>query len=103
MPFRVSGKNIGIGQALQERVSDRVGEAVAKYFNGNYSGHATVGKDGAGFRTECELHLDSGVTLEAEGKASDAYASADLAAEHIETQLRRDKRRRQDHQARRGG
>ena len=102
MPFRVSGKNIEIGGALQQRVSDRVSEAMSKYFDGGYSGHATIGKDGFGFRTECALHLDSGVTLEAEGMAADAYESADLAATQIEKRLRRYKRMRKDHAAMRG-
>ena len=102
MPIRVSGKNIDVGDALRQRVNDRVDEVIAKYFGGGYSGHATIGKEGSGFRTECALHLDSGVTIEAEGIAADAYASADLAAVHIEKRLRRYKRKRNDHQAVRG-
>ena len=103
MPLRVSGKNINIGSALQQQIADRVEEATSKYFNGGYSGQATVGRDGFGFKTECVLHLDSGAMLEAEGMAADAYDSAAQASERIETQLRRYKRRRKDHQARRGG
>jgi ribosomal subunit interface protein len=103
MALRVSGKNISIGAALQQRIVDRVEEAMAKYFHGGYSGHATVGKDGFGFRTECVLHLDSGTQLEAEGMAADAYESADQAAIHIEKRLRRYKRRLKDHQAHRRG
>jgi ribosomal subunit interface protein len=102
MPLRVSGKNISVGVALQERISGRVEEATAKYFRGGYSGFATVGKDGFGFRTECVLHLDSGASIEAAGLAPDAYDSADQAALRIEKQLRRYKRRRKDSQARRG-
>jgi ribosomal subunit interface protein len=101
--MRVSGKNISIGTALQQRITDRVEEATSKYFRGGYSGHAVVGKDGFGFRTECVLHLDSGAMLEAEGMAADAYESAEQASVRIEKQLRRYKRRRKDHQGRRGG
>jgi ribosomal subunit interface protein len=97
MPFRVSGKNIDIGDALRERVNARVAEALSKYFNGGYSGHVTVERDGFGFRTECTIHLASGITLEAEAMAADAYASADLAAVRIEKRLRRYKRRLKDH------
>jgi ribosomal subunit interface protein len=97
MTLRVSGKNIAIGEALRQRVSARIGEALEKYFDGGYSGHVTVGKDGFGFRTECALHLDSGMTLEAKAVAADAYASADQAATRIEKRLRRYKRRRKDH------
>lgn len=103
MPLRVSGKNISIGASLQRRITDRVEEATSKYFRGGYSGHATVGREGFGFRTECSLHLDSGAMLEAKGEAADAYESADQAASHIEKRLRRYKRRRKDNQARRGG
>lgn len=103
MPLRVSGKNINIGTALQQRITARVAEATTKYFRGGYSGHATVGRDGFGFRTECVLHLDSGALLESEGMAADAYESAEQASVRIEKQLRRYKRRRKDQQGRRGG
>jgi ribosomal subunit interface protein len=93
MAFRVSGKNIDIGEALRTRVNARVAEALVKYFDGGYSGHVTVGKDGFGFRTECAIHLDSGITLHTEGMAADAYSSADQAALRIEKRLRRYKRR----------
>ena len=99
MPFRVSGKNIDIGEALRGRVNQRIAEATAKYFDGGYSGHVTIGKDGFGFRTECVIHLDSGIVLEADAMAGDAYSSADQAAERIEKRLRRYKRRLKDHQA----
>ena len=103
MPLRVSGRNINVGTVLQQRISERVDEAASKYFRGGYSGHATIGRDGFGFRTDCVLHLDSGALIEAEGIAPDAYDSAAQAALRIEKRLRRYKRRRKDHQARRGG
>ena len=94
MPLRVSGKNLNIGVSLRKRIVDRVADAMSKYFRGGYSGHATVGRDGFGFRTDCVLHLDSGALLEAEGMAADPYESADQAAIRIEKRLRRYKRRR---------
>ncbi len=93
MPFRVSGKNLDIGEALRGRIGERVAEALVKYFDGGYSGHVTIGKDGFGFRTECAIHLDSGVTLHTDGMAADAYSSADQAALRVEKRLRRYKRR----------
>jgi ribosomal subunit interface protein len=96
MPFRISGKNIDIGEALRERVNARIVEAMGKYFDGGYSGHVTVGKEGFGFLTECVVHLDSGITLQAEGMAADAYSSADQAAIRIEKRLRRYHRRIKD-------
>jgi ribosomal subunit interface protein len=99
MPFRVSGKNIEVGEALRERVGARVLEAVTKYFDGGYSGHVTVGKEGYGFHTECVLHLDSGIMLRAESTAADAYLSADQAAENLEKRLRRYHRRLKDYRS----
>ena len=43
------------------------------------------------------MHLDSRITLDAEGMAPDAYASADQAALRIEKRLRRYQRRLKDH------
>jgi ribosome hibernation promoting factor len=93
MPFRVSGKNMDVGEALRTRINARISQATAKFFDGGFSGHVTVAKEGFGFRTECVIHLDSGVVLEADAFDGDAYASADRAAERIERRLRRYKRR----------
>jgi ribosomal subunit interface protein len=98
--LRISGKSISVGEVLRDRVSERTDEVLRKYFDGNYSGHITLSKDGFGFRTDCSLHLDSGVTLEAESNAADAYASADAALLMIEKRLRRYKSRLKDRSAR---
>jgi len=100
MTLRVSGKSISVGEALRDRVSDRTDEVLRKYFDGNYSGHITLSKDGFGFRTDCALHLDSGITLEADAMAADAYASADQALLQIEKRLRRYKSRLKDRSSR---
>jgi ribosomal subunit interface protein len=100
MTLRISGKSINVGDALRGRVSERTDEVLRKYFDGNYSGHITLSKDGFGFRTDCALHLDSGITLEAESNAADAYASADQALLMIEKRLRRYKSRLKDRSAR---
>jgi ribosomal subunit interface protein len=101
MSFRISGQNLDVGTALRGRINDRLAEAMSKYFDGGYSGHLTLARDGFGFRTDCAIHLDSKITLHAEGMASDAYASADQAALRIEKRLRRYHRRLKDHRAER--
>jgi ribosomal subunit interface protein len=100
MTLRISGKSISVGEALRSRVNERTDEVLRKYFDGNYSGHITLSKDGFGFRTDCSLHLDSGITLEADSNAADAYASADQALLMIEKRLRRYKSRLKDRSAR---
>lgn len=96
MALRVSGKNIDVGEALRTRLSDRVSEVLSKYFDGGWTGHVTVSRDGSGYRSECLLHLDSGVNLQAHGNAHDANASADAAVDKVEKRLRRYKQRLKD-------
>jgi ribosomal subunit interface protein len=100
MTLRISGKSISVGEALRGRIGERTEEVLRKYFDGNFSGHITLSKDGFGFRTDCALHLDSGITLEADSNAPDAYASADQALLMIEKRLRRYKSRLKDRSAR---
>jgi ribosomal subunit interface protein len=97
MALRVSGKNLDIGEALRLQVLDRMGGALSKYFDGGYSGHVTVTRDGTGYRTDCVLHLTSGTTLEASGAGQDAYGSFDQTAQRIEKRLRRYKQRLKSH------
>ncbi|MET7244242.1 ribosome-associated translation inhibitor RaiA [Methylobacterium sp. EM32] len=95
--LRVSGRGVDLGEALRTRVEERISAALAKYFDGAYHGHVTVGRDGSAFRTDCVLHLPSGITLEASGAAHDANASFDQTAERIEKRLRRYKHRLKAH------
>ncbi|KMO11594.1 ribosome hibernation-promoting factor, HPF/YfiA family [Methylobacterium platani] len=95
--LRVSGRGVDLGEALRTRVEERISAALAKYFDGAYHGHVTVARDGGAYRTDCVLHLPSGITLEASGNAHDAHASFDQTAERIEKRLRRYKHRLKAH------
>jgi ribosomal subunit interface protein len=98
MTLRVSGKNLDIGESLRTHVQQRIATMIAKYFDGQVTtGHVTLEPEGSGFHTECTLHLSSGMTLEAKGKAHEPYASFDQAAERIEKRLRRYKGRLKSH------
>jgi ribosomal subunit interface protein len=94
--LRVSGKSVDVGEALRARITEKVDEALSKYFQHGSSGHVTISREGSGFRADCVLHLDSGTVLEAHGSAQDAIAAADEAAIKIEKRLRRYKRRLKD-------
>ncbi|WP_439572944.1 ribosome hibernation-promoting factor, HPF/YfiA family [Phreatobacter sp.] len=96
MALRISGKNLDIGEALRERIAERVGEAAARHLDGRVTGHVTVEKEAHGFRTVAALHLPTGTTLQAEAFAADAYPACDLAALRIEKRLRRYARRLKD-------
>jgi ribosomal subunit interface protein len=103
MGLRISGKSVDIGEAFRGHVEAKIGDALEKYFDGGFTGHVTVEREGPGFRTDCAIHLDTGVVLKAEGRAQDVYQSFDMAAERIDKRLRRYKRRLKDHHHRKRG
>lgn len=95
--LRVSGKNLDMGEAMRQHVETRVNSTIGKYFDGAVNGHVVVEREGSGFRADCTLHLSSGITLQAEGRAQEPYLSFEQAADRIEKRLRRYKRRLKDH------
>ena len=97
MTLRVTGKNFDLGEAMRGHIVDRVEAAVSKYYDGGVSGHIVVDHEGAGYRSDCTLHLSSGMTLHSEGRAMEPYASFDSAATRLEKRLRRYNRRLKDH------
>jgi ribosomal subunit interface protein len=99
MALRVSGKNLDIGEALRTHVRGRVADVLQKYFDGDYTGHVTVEKEGTGFRTDCLIHLTTGLTLQSESMAHDAHASVELAADRLSRRLRRYKHRLKSYHA----
>ena len=99
MSLRISGKQMNIGDALNQRINGRIDEAVGKYFDGGHSGHVIIEKSGSGFDCDCTIHLDTGIVMQAAAKGHDATACFDEAADKIEKRLRRYKRRLKDHRA----
>lgn len=97
MTLRISGKNVDVGDAMRVHVNDRIADALSKYFDGGFNGHVTLTREGAGFRTECSLHLDTGIVLQVSGEDHDPRASFDRAADRIEKRLRRYKRKLKAH------
>ncbi|MGE0211076.1 MAG: ribosome-associated translation inhibitor RaiA [Parvibaculaceae bacterium] len=99
MQILTTGKNLDIGEALRSHVETRLGGDVGKYFDGTVRAQVIIEKHKTGFRTECSLHLTTGLTLQSRGDAPEAFASMDMAAEHLEKRLRRYKRRLRNHHA----
>ncbi|MCE4223051.1 ribosome-associated translation inhibitor RaiA [Methylobacterium sp. C25] len=101
--LRVTGHGVDLGDALRSRVDDRMGATLSKYLDshmsGSCTGHVTLRRDGTGYRTDCVVHLVSGLTLEASGSAHDPHASFDQTADKLEKRLRRYKHRLKDHGA----
>jgi len=97
MDIRVSGHQMDTGAALQEHASDRLSSIVDKHFSRALSSSVTFGKAPAGaVSADIVLHVNHGLILKSHGEAHDAHQSFDNAAEKIEKQLRRYKRRLTD-------
>jgi ribosomal subunit interface protein len=97
MEIRVSGHQIETGSALQERATERLNGIIDKYFNRAMSSQVTFGKaPAAAFACDIVMHVNNGLVLKARAQAQDAHLSFEQAAEKIEKQLRRYKRRLKD-------
>ena len=103
MTLRISGKNVDVGDALRTHITDRIEDALSKYFTGGFTGHVTLSREGTGFKSECALHLDTGIVLQVSAQDQDPRNSFDLAADKIEKRLRRYKRKLKDHHGHNGG
>ena len=94
MDIRVSGHQMDTGEALQTHVRDRLSGIVEKYFSQALSSHVTFGRAPANaFRCDIIMHVMHNLVLKGSGGAHDAHLSLDQAAEKIDKQLRRYKRR----------
>jgi ribosomal subunit interface protein len=97
MAIQITGKNLDLGSSLRGYVTDRLEKAFDKYGTDGLSGHILVEKEHGQFMTQCSVHLRSGLSLQSEGSAGEAYASVDEAMDRLEKRLRRYKRRLKKH------
>jgi ribosomal subunit interface protein len=97
MDIRVSGHQVETGGALQTHVSDRLSVIAEKYFSRALSAQVTFSNaPHAAFHCDIVCHVTTGIVLKGAGEAQDAHLALEQAAEGIEKQLRRYKRRLKD-------
>ena len=97
MEIRVSGHQMATGSALQEHATDRLNAISEKFFSKALSSAVTFGKAPAGaFACDIVLHVNQGLILKSHGQAQDAHQAFEQAADKVEKQLRRYKRRLKD-------
>lgn len=98
MDIRVSGHQLDTGEALQSHAADRLSSIVDKYFTRALSSQVTFGRAPTnGFSCDIHTHVTNGLVLKGSSIAQDAHVAFDQAAEKIDKQLRRYKRRLKDH------
>lgn len=97
MRIQVSGKQIDIGDALRGHVENRIGDVIGKYADRAVEAVVIFSRDRHEFIAEGSVHLPTGLTAQAKGRASEIYASFENAVDRLDKQLRRYKRRLKDH------
>ena len=97
MEINVTGRKMNVGDALTRHVEDRLSLVVDKYFSRSIEASVTFSKENHLIRVDVSLHANQGITLQARGESDDPYNAFELAADRIEKQLRRYKRRLKNH------
>lgn len=97
MRYQITGKHIDIGEALQGHVKSELGAIVGKYAGRPTDAAVIFSKSAHEYVCETNVHLSTGLTAQARAHATEIYAAFDAAAEKMDKQLRRYKRRLKDH------
>ncbi|MEL6617401.1 MAG: ribosome-associated translation inhibitor RaiA [Pseudomonadota bacterium] len=97
MQYQISGKQIDIGEALQQHVRTDLGSVVEKYAERPTNANVVFSKSAHEYVCEATVHLSTGLTAQAKAHATEIYAAFDACSEKMEKQLRRYKRRLKDH------
>ena len=97
MDISVQGKHVDVGDALRSHAEENLGLTVAKYFNRALGAAVTFSKDGQSFRVDISVHAGRGLSMQGSALNDDAYIAFDQSLERIAKQLRRYKRRLNDH------
>ncbi len=97
MKYKISGRQIDIGDALQSHVKQELGIVVKKYAERPTDAQVIFSRNAHEFVCETVVHLSTGLTAQAKGHDTEIYAALDQCVEKLEKQLRRYKRRLKDH------
>jgi len=97
MDINVTGRKMKVGDSLTSHVEDRLSTVADKYFSRTIDATTTFMKEGHTYRSDVSFHANQGVNLQSRGEADDPYAAFEMAAEKVEKQLRRYKRRLKNH------
>ncbi|MBK8174937.1 MAG: ribosome-associated translation inhibitor RaiA [Rhodospirillales bacterium] len=101
MELLVKGKSLDVGEALRGYVEEHMGAAVSKYFAKAHDALVTISREKHLFHVDISVHPMRGLLVQGHCAAEDVYAAFDAALERIAKQLRRYKRRLNDHHKRR--
>jgi len=100
MQLTVTGKQLGVGEALRSHVEASLEALLIKYFGTAIEAHAVFAREAHLIRADLSVHIGRGIMVKSAANATDYYPAFDAAAERLAKQLRRYKRRLRDHHAR---
>lgn len=99
MQLQISGRHVDLGESFRAHAHTRLQEGVHKYIDRINKVDVVVSKESHLFRVD--IHGNTGthshVSVKSKGAATEVYAAFDQAAERLEKQLRRYKRRLNNH------
>jgi ribosomal subunit interface protein len=99
LSVRVTGRHIDVGDALRSKIEEDLEAGIGRYITRDGEAIVTLEKQRHLYHVETIVHLDSGISLESNGEASEPHAAFASALEKIEKRVRRYKRRLKDHHA----
>jgi len=98
MDISVKGKNLDVGDALRGHVENNLASAVTKYFTQALDANVMFSREGQHMRADISVHPGPrGLVVQGGSTSEDPYAAFDVALERIAKQLRRYKRRLNNH------
>jgi len=97
MDIKVKGNKTDVGEALRGHVEDNLQNTVKKYFAQALTANVVFSPEGHLFRVEISVHAGRGMDMVGGADNVDAYAAFDSALARISKQLRRYKRRLNNH------
>ena len=103
MELTVQGKQLDVGDALRDHVTNKLEDLNSKYFNHATFGTVTFSKEGHGhgiIKAHIHIQVGKNINVMADDTAGDAYGAFDSAAEKVGKQMRRYKKRLRDHHER---
>jgi ribosomal subunit interface protein len=93
MQLSVSGKHLDIGDSLRGHVTSAISASAGRYFGRAIEGKVVFQRARRAYRADITLHVARGLLVQSHGEAADPYLAFDAAAERLDKQLRRTKRR----------
>ena len=93
MQVLVTGKQLDVGDSLRGHAEATIAAVVERYFERAIEAHVVFSRERHLILSDISVRAGRGLLVQCHGEASDPYVAFDSAAERLDKQLRRYKRR----------